>query len=345
MRAISAILPGLLLLTAVHAQTPAPPSRQISNGLLTASVYLPNAKTGFYRGTRFDWSGVIGRLEFQGRNYYGPWFTRMDPAVNDFIYDGTDIIAGAQSAITGPVEEFSTDGQGLGYADARPGGTFVKIGVAVLRKPADGSAYSNFRGYEIVDPGSWGSTFGPDVVSFTHELADPASGYAYSYTKTIKLVAGRAEMMMDHRLMNRGRKTIVSTVYNHNFLVLDGRAPGPDLVIKAPFALKTPRPLDPGSAVVQGNQFTFLKTLAERDRVSTPLLGFGPDAADYRFSIEHRAAGVGMEIVGDRPLSSLALWSIRSVMSLEPFLAMTIEPGREFSWSYTYRYYALNAPR
>ena len=31
------------------------------------------------------------------------------------------------------------------------------------------------------------------------------------------------------------------------------------------------------------------------------------------------------------------------VLSLEPFVAMTIEPGREFTWKYTYTYYLLEA--
>lgn len=137
------------LVPAADAQASAPPSVRISNGAITATVYLPDAATGFYRGTRFDWSGVIGRLEYRGHTFYSPWFTKTDPAVRDFVNDGTDITAGPQTAITGPAEEFSTSGQGLGYADAAPGGTFIKIGVGILRKPADGSAYSAFRSYDV----------------------------------------------------------------------------------------------------------------------------------------------------------------------------------------------------
>jgi hypothetical protein len=48
-----------------------------------------------------------------------------------------------------------------------------------------------------------------------------------------------------------------------------------------------------------------------------------------------------MKIVGDRPLEREALWSIRSVLAMEPFVAMSIQPGREFKWKYTYTYYSL----
>ena len=38
-------------------------------------------------------------------------------------------------------------------------------------------------------------------------------------------------MVMSHQLRNTGKRSIVSSVYNHNFLVLDGQPPGPDFVI------------------------------------------------------------------------------------------------------------------
>jgi hypothetical protein len=46
-------------------------------------------------------------------------------------------------------------------------------------------------------------------------------------------------------------------------------------------------------------------------------------------------------MTGDRPITRLALWSIRTVLALEPFLALNIEPGAEYTWQYTYRYYTI----
>lgn len=339
LRALAAASTFVALMTIGHAQSATPPTAEITNGSLSATLYLPDARDGFYRGTRFDWSGVISRLTYEGHNFFGPWFTKFDPSVRDFTYDGTDIIAGRESAVTGPVEEFSTDGQGLGFAEAPPGGTFLKIGVGVLRKPTDGAAYSMFRSYDIVDGGIWNVSPTRDSVTFMHDVVDTASGYGYRYVKTVRLTTGKPEMVIDHRLTNRGSKPIISTVYNHNFLVLDGLAPGPELTIDAPFALQTPRPLDPAMATVEGRRFRYAKTLVERERVSTPLQGFGGAATDYDFKIQNARLGVGMRITGDRPLSSLALWSIRSVMALEPFIAMTITPGQDFTWKYSYEFY------
>ena len=51
--------------------------------------------------------------------------------------------------------------------------------------------------------------------------------------------------------------------------------------------------------------------------------------------------GAGMLIRGNRPLSHLNLWSIRTVLAVEPFIAITIDPGSEFTWEVAYQYYTL----
>jgi hypothetical protein len=98
------------------------PRASISNGLISAVVLLPDAKNGYYRGSRFDWSGVVGCLTYRGHNYFGAWFPKYDPTRHD--------------SITGPVEEFrASDGDSApGYDQAKPGGMFVKPGVGLMRR-------------------------------------------------------------------------------------------------------------------------------------------------------------------------------------------------------------------
>src|ERR1700734_877329 len=88
------ILTGGLFVSAKAADYP---QAEITNGQIRATLYLPDAQTGFYRGTRFDWSGFVSSLEYAGHNYYGPWFTKQDPAVRDFIYKDADIVVSAES--------------------------------------------------------------------------------------------------------------------------------------------------------------------------------------------------------------------------------------------------------
>lgn len=79
----------------------------------------PDVATPYYRGTRFDRSGIILSLESRGRKYVSQWFREYDPFNHD--------------AVGGPAEEFSP----IGYDNADPGGGFLKPGVGLLERDVD----------------------------------------------------------------------------------------------------------------------------------------------------------------------------------------------------------------
>jgi hypothetical protein len=324
----------LALLALTMSLTAAPPKAEIGNGQVHAKLYLPDAHSGFYQGTRFDWSGVIYSLEFQGHNYYGPWFQRTNPGVHDFIYEGADIVAGPCSAITGPVDEFAP----LGWDEATPGGSFIKIGIGALRKPADGK-YDHYQLYAVADPGKWSIQTHPDSVDFIQQLS--AAGYDYVYRKTVRLVPGKPEMVLEHSLTNRGTRAISTNVYNHNFLVLDNRPPGPGVTISVPFQIQSTHPPDKKLAEIRGDKIVYLATLKDRNVAATPIEGFSDSAHDHVIRIEDTRAGAGMKIEADRPLFKESLWSIRTVLAVEPFVEIVVAPGAEFTWKTTYDYYTL----
>lgn len=94
-------------------------------------------------------------------------------------------------------------------------------------------------------------------------------------------------------------------------------------------------------AVIDKNEIRYGKALAPRDVVSFPVLGFGEGPRDYDIRIENRKTGVGLRVTGDRPLTRLVLWSIRSVLSMEPFIDIT-GPGGLAVWTYTYTHYVVD---
>ena len=312
------------------------PAAQLANGQIQARVYLPDPQKGFYRSTRFDWSGAIGGLVFNGHDYYQPWFDAFDPTVRDFVYRDNAIVASAQSAMVGPVEEFRTP---LGFATAEAGKTFVKIGVGVLRKP-DANRYSGYANYPIVDSGQWSVRTTADSVESTQRVNDAESGYGYVYRKTVRLTPGKPELVIEHSLQNAGRLPIQTRQYNHNFLVLDHLPTGPDFAITVPFEITPSAAPDPAFAAVEGHQIVYRKQLENQDRVTFGIRGYGPDAKDYDIRIENRSIGAGVRVTSDRPLADLSLWSIRSVISMEPDIDINLQPGATMDWKYTYTYYA-----
>ncbi|HVE89758.1 MAG TPA: hypothetical protein VNA44_08650 [Burkholderiaceae bacterium] len=293
-------------------------------------LYLPDARHGFYRGTRFDWSGVVAGMQFRGHHYYEPWFTKCDNTVYDYIDNATDIIAGRQSAITGPAEEFP---QPQGFDTAKPGETFVKLGVGVLRKTS-AAPYSCYESYEIVDPGTWLIRSTASSIEYTQEVNDARTGCGYVYRKVVSAPSGRSDLVIEHSLHNTGRVQISTEQYNHNFLTLDGTSIGPDFVVTLPFEIRTPAQ-DRKLAAVHGNQIHFVQALAPRDVVSLLIHGFG-EAGDYDIRVDNRKTGVGVHVIGNRPMTKLALWSIRSVLSMEPFIDVSTSPGGRTNWTTTY---------
>ena len=129
------------------------PRVSISNGIVNAVVLLPDAKNGYYRGSRFDWSGAVGCLTYKGHTYFGVWFPKYNPTTHD--------------AITGPVDEFrAADGDSApGYDRAAPAGIFVKPGVGALRRIST-RPFNFATPYPLVDGGKWKIHAGKSQVSF-----------------------------------------------------------------------------------------------------------------------------------------------------------------------------------
>lgn len=312
------------------------PEAVISNRDIRVRIYLPDAENGFYKGARFDWSGMIGSVDLGSHRFYGPWFAKVDPTVRDVSYKDNEVIVSVNTAAVGPAEEFQTP---LGFAAAKPGETFVKIGVGTLQK-TDDPQYAFSKVYTIVDHGKWNVKRSPTSVEFSQELADPSSGYSYSYVKTVRVAPDKPQLIIEHRLKNTGKQPIQSVLYNHNFTVFDG-APTGDISVTVPYELRSTRAPDPKFALITGKKFSYAKTLESQERVAAGLQGFGTEASEYDFRIENKKTGTGIRIQGDRPLQNATVWSIRSVVAVEPFIDVKADPGKEFAWTYTYTYYTL----
>lgn len=299
------------------------PSAEISNGVVTAKLYLPDAKDGYYRGTRFDWSGQVYSLRTLGHEFFGQWFDKdkYDPNLHD--------------AIMGPVEAFHTGDSSLGYEETPVGGTFYRIGVGALKRPDD-TKFQAFRKYEVIDPGKWTVTAGRDSIQFVQNLSGP-HGYAWRYTKTIRLVEDKPEMAIEHSLRNTGTKPIVTEQYNHNFFVIDGKPTGPGVTAKFPFDLRPIRPFTGGTANVNGGTISYPRELEKGQSAYGQFEG----ASTYDIRLEHEGAGAGVHISGDRPIRKLVYWSIQTTFCPEAYIDVGAAPGEESHWTYTYSYYSL----
>ncbi len=299
------------------------PKAAISNGAVDAVLYLPDAKKGYYRSSRFDWSGVIPCLTYKGHSYFGVWFSQYDPMIAD--------------SITGPVEEFRSQDGALDYDKAKAGDLFVKIGVGVLRKPKD-APYQFMYKYPIVDNGKWTVHSKAREVSFRQQLNSPI-GYAYDYEKTVMLDAHEPVLVLHHTLKNTGAKTIDTEVYDHDFFILDGAPSGPGMVVRFPFEPKAETSLEP-LAGIDGKQIIYHAELEPHQYVESYITGYSNSPKDYDIVTEDTRTGVGVEQTGDNPLSRFNFWSPRTTICPEAYHHFVIPPGQTAKWDIRYRFYA-----
>ena len=299
---------------AVFAQYP---EASISNGLIDAKLYLPDAKKGFYRGTRFDWSGVVSSLRYKDHEFFGQWYSAHNPEVHD--------------AIQGPVEAFDP----IGYETSKPGETFIKIGVGAVKK-INTSPYRFSSPFEIINSGEWTIKKKKASVQFIHKLQD-SSGYAYVYKKTLRLIKGKPELILEHSLKNTGKNTIETSVFNHNFFVIDKQTTGPDFIVSLPFEINNKAA--GRNLKFEKNDLIYLKELTKGESTMEYPTGYtGNRVEDYDFTLSNKKTGASVRITSDRPLSKFMFWSVPTTLSPEPFIKIMASPGETFTWNIKYEF-------
>jgi len=301
------------------------PSTVISNEAVSLKVYLPDAKKGFYRSTRFDWSGVIASAQYNGHEYFGAWKDAHDPL--------------SPADIVGPAE--SSRGAGLGYDEAQSGDGFIRLGVGILEKGNETKYDPNSKSYKILDHGKWKVKNGDDWISFKHTI-NSDFGYAYIYTKTVRL--NDKGFHIEHTLQNTGTKTIDIDQYNHNFFVIDEQPIGTSYHIKYPYRTKTEG--DTKDLVkVGGLDIEFLKDFAKNDDVSVEVTGFKPSALHNKFSIENSAAGAGVLVSVNQPITQAQFWANEATLCPQHSIQLSIDPDKSQSWTSKYILFEAEAAK
>jgi len=301
------------------------PTARLHNGDTEVVVFLPDAANGYYRSSRFDWSGIIGCASYRGHTYFGEWFDKYDPMGND--------------AVTGPAEEFrAEDGKELGYAAAPAGGEFVKPGVGVLKKPTDAPYKFGFV-YPIVDHGEWKVKVKARSISFTQRLRS-ATGYSYDYTKVLELDAKRPVITLRHTLKNVGSKAIDTNVYDHDFFMLDAKPVSAADVVTFGFDPVAKDPLG-DAARIEKNQILFTATPDRRHRAQGYLTGWTGKPGEYSVHVVDTSTSVGILQTSGAPISNSYFWSTPRTICPEVYIPVHAVPGASAKWDIRY---TLEAP-
>lgn len=295
------------------------PTLQLDNGKILVSIYLPDPEHGYYRGPRFDWSGIIQRVATTDHHFYAPLYVNHDPELHD--------------SISGPAEEFAMVNP-MGFAEARAGESFVKIGVGLLRKEA-ADEYRFNGNYKIIRAGEWVIEHEPDRVSFLQDFCGER-GWAYRYRKTIRLLPGLAELLIGHSLENTGEKNIDIDNYNHNFTLIDDVPYGPGYRVNFPFTTASSVSINE-LAMFQDNVIEVAEPLGDKS-LWMPLFE-GPGPVEYNAALIHnQRTGAAVEFNGDTPITRMVFWAVERAVCPEPFIQLNLAPGQTSEWMSRYRY-------
>ncbi|MBR9909649.1 MAG: hypothetical protein GYB33_04750 [Gammaproteobacteria bacterium] len=293
------------------------PTLELNNDTLRMVLYLPDRESGFYRGTRFDWSGMIERVEYAGHRFYQPFQAQHNPYGHDHV--------------SGPAEEFGMDNP-PGFDEAAAGEIFMKIGVGLLRKGAEPDY--RFNGdYELVRAGDWAVARGPDWVEFEQALSAPR-GWGYRYQKRIQLLAGQPAFTISHRLENSGSKTIATNHYNHNFTLIDGTPYGPDYDVQFPFLARPEQAINE-HAWFRTNGIEVQRPLGDASLWLPVHPQPGPATLNAGL-VRNNKTGAAVRFQGDTPISKYIFWAVERAACPEPFIHLQLAPGQVQEWSTLY---------
>ena len=295
------------------------PTLSISNESLTVNLYLPDSEQGYYRGPRFDWSGVIKSVEMRGHKFYGPLHADHDPEIHD--------------SIGGPAEEFAMNNP-MGFAEAKAGEPFVKIGVGLLKKGKE-QQYRFDAQYQLMQPGVWQVTHGKDWVEFEQQL-DGGRGWAYDYKKRIEILEGQSSFVINHWLKNAGSKFIDINHYNHNFTRIDDTPYGIDYTVEFPFSTYKNNNIN-DIAKYHDNILEVVKPLHDRALWLNVYAKPGPSEFNAGL-IRNNKTGAAVRFKGDAPISKYVFWAVERAACPEPFISIQLMPDEIKEWAISYEF-------
>ncbi len=317
---------AFLISAAAHTQNIKPgsyPHTILTNGEVSCSVFLPDRANGFYRTTRWEWSGMIWKLTYKGHTFFEE---RRSCQPHNPLDNEHGMSTAEEFDILKPVR----------FDEARPGETFMKIGVGLLEKPADTAPYRFNGKYRMVEPGTWSTDYGETWVEFKHTLHDKY-GYGYTYRKRMELLPGEPVLLISNSLENTGTRRIQTEQYNHNFFAIDDTPIGPDYRIDMFFTPTLSADFSP-AAGLDGNALVFFHDVEKS--LFTNIFGFDATTDHNHVIIRNTATGAGVDIRGNYPISKYNFWTDGQTICPELFVLVNIAPGESYSWSRKYTFIA-----
>ncbi len=269
-----------------------------------------------YRGSRFDWTGQIVQMTWQGRHTF---------CTSELLQGDIDL--GGK----GFYNEFGID-EVAGYEQCKPGGQFHKIGTGMLTR-IDNSPYSFQQAYPL-EPLSY--TTERNKTSMAWETCGRIlNGFGYTLRKKVSLL--ESGFCIDYELRNEGEQVIKTNEYVHNFMSINGRNTGNAYQLEFSSEIHPEsfgETVNPENRVEFDANKVFWKCSPLKPFFFSNLCPFPLTRAEWK--LQHTGEGVGIRETLHAPVLRVNLWGTRHVISPEIFCAIRLLPGESCRWRREY---------
>lgn len=292
-------------------------SQILRNKNLEIQIDLPFENYGL---SRFDWTGKIVRVKFQGIELAG--IERTDIKDENLLGKGF-------------YNEFGID-TALGFQEAEIGGWFHKIGVGLCKK--DNAPYHFSKRYEI-KPAVF-QTFAEGDRMTIICTSENVNGYAYLLKKEIELQ--ESGFSIKYLLENTGEKDILTDEYVHNFLAVNKNLIGSNYILYFPFSLKKAlfkEAINPELKVEISNLSITFNGTPEKDFFFSNLTGGEIVRAEWE--LRHLVSEIGIRETGNFQSDKVNLWGWKHVVCPELFYKIYLKPGKSVEWVRKYEFFRI----
>lgn len=277
--------------------------------LSCAGLRVELARPGtYYQGVRFDWGGVFRCVVKDGITYCDEWFDTPDPMRHDNV--------------CGPSEEFFGT---VGYEQARPGESFLKVGVGLLKRESE-EPFDWFHRYEIADPGIRTLETSSAKAVFTHELPG-----IYSYVKTVEVTGGDS-FRISHSLA--AAESLELRHYCHNFFTFGLPSVGTERSVEFDAPISGVWREDTVNADCDSSRIWITAQMQPGQKC---YMGNIVSDMPHGYGFTLRAGDRAVRVRCSMPLSPSVLWSNHRVFCVEPYVDLNVQPSVPVEWTIDYK--------
>ena len=303
---------GSFLFTAPGLHAALPGSRVLAHGDFAVELMDPGAPDRYNRGVRFTpVAAIIGAAR----------------GGEEFLYQesGHDPL----TDVAGLFSEFDLGTSPPGFAEAKIGEGFVKVGVGVLKKGA--ANYQFYPQHEIIRLATTEAAWGSETARF-HQVCEPDNGYGYDLAATVTVGAGM--IVVDWRLENTGTKPFETEQYAHNCFRFNRQSIGPGYEVRFPHDFQARGLQKDQRQVGRTIEFTEKIPAAVNIEADYPPDYTGPNSVE----VIHPASGLFVNCLTSVRSLRTAVHAAEKYVCPEQFIAIRLQPGEHATWQRRYEF-------